>query len=421
MMIHPDVPSAYKETFKLIAKATAPDDKTFIVTFKEPFSPALRRIGNMTGLPRHLLKDTKPVDLIKSPLAHKPIGTGPYRLSEWKTQEKISLTASESYFEGKPYIERLMTRIIPDMATQFLELKSGGIDLMGLTPLQYRRQSDTDYFKNNLVKYRYLANSYTYLGFNLKKDLFKDKRVRQAISYAIDKDEIIQGVLLGLGRSATGPIKPKLWAYNANVKKYQYDPQKAKKLLKEAGWVDSDGDSWLDKDGRKFAFTIITNQGNKLRNKTAQIIQQRLKKIGIDVKLAVYEWSAFINNFINKRKFDTCLLGWGLGPDPDQYEIWHSSKTGEHEFNFVSYNNKEVDKLLDDARRTFDREKRKEYYYRFQEILAEEQPYIFLYVPESLPVVSRRIRGIDPGIAGIGYNSDKWWVPKKLHRYSITR
>lgn len=421
MMIHPDVPSAYKETFFQIEKAEAPDDFTFIVTFKEPYAPALARLSGMGGLPKHLLGKTKPVDLIKSPLARKPVGNGPWRFVEWQAQTKIVVESNPDHFDGRPMMSKAVTRIIPDTATQFLELKAGGIDMMALRPLQYLKQTDTKFFKENYEKYKYLGNGYTYLGYNLKRPLFADKRVRQALTYAIDKNEVIEGVLLGLGQAATGPFKPGTWAYKDDVKKYEYSPQKAKALFAEAGWIDTDGDGILDKDGKLFEFEIITNQGNNLRSKTAEILQQKLKKVGVKVKVRVIEWSSFINNFINKRDFDACILGWGLGIDPDQYSIWHSSKTGEHEFNFVSYSNTEVDDILDKARRTFDIEERKKYYFRFQDILADEQPYTFLYVGESLPVVSKRVRGIAPGPAGISYNFDKWWVPKSEHKHIITK
>lgn len=419
MMIHPDVPSAYKETFFLIEKVSAPDKHTFKVTFKEPFAPALTRLSGMGGLPRHLLKNTKPVDLIKSPLARAPVGNGAWKFGEWKSQTHIIVNSNSENYDGRPMVAKAMTRIIPDPATQFLELKSGGIDMMSLDPLQYLKQTDSKFFKENYVKYKYLANGYTYLGFNLKRPLFQDALVRKAITYAIDKNEIIEGVLMGLGQPATGPFKPGTWAYKDDVKRYPHNPEKAKALLAQAGWKDTDGDGILDKDGKNFEFEIITNHGNVLRRKSGEIIQQRLKKIGIVVKLRIVEWSSFINNFINKRNFDACILGWALGLDPDQYIIWHSSKTGEHEFNFVSYNNPEVDDILDKARKTFDIKERKKYYHRFQDILAEEQPYTFLYVAEALPIVSKRIRGIVPGPAGISYNFDKWWVPKANHKRSI--
>ncbi|GMT42565.1 MAG: peptide-binding protein [bacterium] len=415
-IIHKDTPTPYAEDFLQVSKAEAPDDYTFIVHYDKPFAPALASWGSLVVLPKHLLEGK---EITKSELSRKPVGTGPYKFVEWKTQERIILEANPDYYGGEPWIRRWVFRIIPDTATQFLELKAGGVDMMGLTPVQFIKQTGTKEFAQNFNKFRYPANGYTYLGFNLQRELFKDVRVRRAIAHAIDKEEIIKGALLGLGKPSTGPYKPGTWQHNPNVRKYEYSPVKAKALLEAAGWADSDGDGILDKNGEKFEFTIITNQGNNQRKKAGEIIQRRLKGVGISVKLRILEWASFIKEFINKREFDATILGWTLGPDPDIYDIWHSSKTGEAEFNFITYKNAEVDRLLETGRRTFDVEKRKKAYYRIQEVLAEEQPYCFLYVAEALPVVNGRFYGVEKSeVTGISYNWPmKWWVPKHLHKY----
>ena len=246
----------------------------------------------------------------------------------------------------------------------------------------------------------------------------RDKRVRQALSYAIDKQEIIDGVLVGLGQEATGPFKPGTWPYNPDVTRYGYDPAKAKALLAEAGWKDSDGDGILDKDGEPFRFTIATNQGNDQRTKSGEIIQRRLREVGIDVKLRVIEWASFLKEFINPGNFDATIMGWTIPIDPDGYDVWHSSKTKPGELNFINFNNAEVDQLLEAGRRTFDQEERRRIYFRIQEIMAEEQPYTFLFVPDALPVVAARFRGIEPAPGGIMHNFIKWYVPASEQKYS---
>jgi peptide/nickel transport system substrate-binding protein len=415
-IIDPNTPTAYAGDFLEVEKAEVVDPYTFRVKYKKPFAPGLASWGYLVVLPKHILEGQ---DITKSPLVRKPMGNGPYKLKEWKTGEKIVLDSNHHYFEGRPYIDEVIYRIIPDLATMFLELKAGNIDYMGLTPLQYLRQTDTPRFENNYQKYKYLAFAYTYLGYNLLNPKFQDIRVRHAISYAIDKEEIIEGVLLGLGEVATGPYKPGTWQHNPDVKRYPYDPEKAKNLLKEAGWVDGDGDGKLEKDGKVFEFTVITNQGNNQRAKTAEIIQRRLANIGITMKIRVLEWATFINEYIDKKKFEATILGWSLGQDPDLFDLWHSSKTSFKELNFISYKNEEVDRLIMEGRHTFDLEKRKQAYFRIQEILAEDQPYTFLYVPYSLPVIHKRFRGIEPAPAGISYNFTKWYVPTPEQKYTI--
>lgn len=409
-------PTAYSEDFRQVRKAEVVDKYTFRVSYEKPFAPALTSWGNLVVLPRHLLEGK---DITKSPFTRKPVGLGPYKLDQWVPGQQLMLDSNRDYFEGRPYIDRYVYRVIPDSATMFLELRAGGIDLMGLTPVQYTKQTQNEFFTKNFQKFRYPQFAYTYMGFNLKHPFFKDKRVRQAIAYAIDKSEIVDVVLYGLGTPATGPYVPNTWPYNPDVKKYEYNPEKAKQLLKEAGWKDTDGDGILKKDGRPFKFTIFTNMGNSLRMNTATIIQWRLAKVGIKVDIKALEWSTFINEFIDKRRFEAVILGWSISLDPDQYDIWFSGKTKEKEFNFVSYNNPEVDELLEKGRRTFNIAERKKAYFRIQEILADELPYIFLYVPDATPIVNARFRGIKPAPIGITYNLPKWYVPKRLQRHNM--
>jgi peptide/nickel transport system substrate-binding protein len=413
LYIDPNTPTAYAERYRQVEKAEVLDPYTFRVTYRQPLATALISWG-VAVHPKHLLEGE---DITRSPLGRAPIGTGPYRFVDWRPGERIVLESNPEYFEGEPYIRRVLYRIIPDPSTMFLQLQSGGLDYMGLTPLQYARQTDTLAFQRRFNKYRYPASSYAYLGYNLRRPMFQDQRVRQAISYAIDKQELIDGVLLGLGQEATGPYKPGTWPYNSDVRKYNYDPEKARALLAEAGWQKS-ANGMLEKDGRPFTFTIITNQGNDQRIKTGEIIQRRLREVGIDVRLRVIEWASFLKEFINPGNFDAIIMGWSIPPDPDAYDVWHSSKTRLGELNFVAYQNAEIDELLERGRRTLDQEERRKFYYRFQEILAEEQPYTFLYVPDALPVVGARFRGVEPAPAGIMHNFIEWYVPQSEQRYT---
>jgi peptide/nickel transport system substrate-binding protein len=413
-IVNEKTPTAYSEDYKQVKKAEVLDKYTFRVTYERPFAPALSTWGNLVVLPRHLLEGK---DITKSDLTRNPVGMGPYKLNRWISGQELTLDSNKEYFEGRPFIDRYIYRIIPDPATMFLELQTGGVDMMGLTPLQYTKQTNTEYFRQHFQKFRFPQFVYTYMGLNLKHPFFQDRRVRQALAYAIDKSEIVDVVLFGLGSPATGPYVPNTWPYNPNVKKFEYNPEKAKQLLKDAGWVERNGT--LQKDGRPFRFTILTNMGNSLRMNTATIIQWRLAKIGIKVDIKALEWSTFVNEFIDKRRFEAVILGWSIGLDPDQYDIWYSGKTKEKEFNFVSYNNPEVDALLEKGRRTFDIGERKQAYFRIQEILAEDLPYIFLYVPDATLMVHARFKGIKPSPIGITYNLPKWYVPKSLQRHSM--
>ncbi len=415
-MVDPKTPTPYAGDYLKVKKAEAPDPYTFRVTYKEVFAPGLSS-WTLPQMPAHLLEGKDPR---KSPLNRHPVGTGPYIFRRWDPGSRVVLVANPDYFEGRPHIQTLIYRVIPDMATLFLELRSGGVDWMGLTAIQYRRQTDTPFFRKNFRKYRFLSSGYTYLGWNMRDPRFRNVNIRRALSYAIDKKEIIKGVLLGLGQVATGPLKPGTYWYNPKVRRYPYDPQRARRLLAREGWTDHDGDGWLDKKGRRFEFVIITNQGNAYRANTGVIIQRRLADIGIKVRLRTIEWSAFLKEFINKGRFEACILGWSIPPDPDPYEVWHSSRARPGGLNFTGYKNPELDRLLAAQRATFDRVRRKAILDRIQEILADQVPYTFLYVADSLPILGARYRGIKPAPAGISYNFIKWWVPRPLQRPALT-
>lgn len=403
---NPNVPTPYGSIYGPVSKVEAPDRYTVRVTYKEPFAPALEA-WSMGIIPKHVLSGK---DISSPELNRNPVGTGPYRLKEWVTGQKIVLDAFDGYFEGKPGIDRIIERIIPDTSTMFLELKSGGIDFMGITPPQFKLQATTPFFNKYFQKFKYPSFGYTYMGYNLKHPLFLDKRIRQAIAYSVNKKDIIAGVLLGYGTPCTGPIHPETWAYNPEVKDYEYNPDKALEMLSEAGWK-KNSEGVLEKDGNPFTFTVITNQGNDARLKTAQIIKEQLKKIGIVMNIKVLEWQAMLHDFVDKKRFDAILMGWGLSRDPDMYDIWHSSKTKEGEFNFISYKNEETDRLLIEGRQLFDREKRKVIYRRIHEIIADEQPYLFLYVPDALPVLHKRFKGVEKAPAGIWHDFIHWSVP----------
>jgi peptide/nickel transport system substrate-binding protein len=407
-MIDPKVATPYRDDFERVDSLKVIDPLHLRITYKQPFAPAVESWA-MGMIPKHLL-DGK--DLNKSDLNRTPIGTGPYKMKEWTTGQRVVLEANPDYFEGQPKVARYIYRIIPDTATMFLELKSGGLDFMGLTPVLYQRQTDDEFFRHYYHKFRYPAFVYTYLGYNLKDPRFADVRVRRAFTMAINRQSVIDGVLLGLGRVATGPFPPESWAYNPDVKPLPYDPDKAKALLAEAGWKDTDGDGLLDKDGQPFAFTILTNQGNDERKKTAEIIQRDLKAIGVKVEIRVLEWQAFLHDFIDKKKFEAIILGWSLGRDPDAYDIWHSSKTAEGEFNFVSYNNPKVDELLVKGRQTCDHAERQTIYRELHRIMNEEQPYTFLYYPDATPILQQRFKGVKQTQLGIWWNfAENWYVP----------
>ncbi|MDP3722412.1 MAG: peptide-binding protein [Candidatus Omnitrophota bacterium] len=412
-LIDPNVLTPYSSSYELVDAVEVLDERTVCIRYREPFAPALES-WMMGIMPKHLLERE---ELNTTRYLRAPLGSGPYRFLRWKTGELIELAANPDYFEHRPHIDRYLYRVIPDQATLFWELLAGHVDLAGLSPLQYRRQTDTPYLQAHYRKFRYPSFGFVYLGYNLADARFADVRVRRAFDLAIDKQAILDGVLFGLGKVATGPYPQESWAYDPSVQPARRDVEAAGALLAEAGWIDHDGDGWLDREGQPFRFTVLTNQGNDVRRQVAELAQRQLRELGVEMKIRIIEWSAFVHEFIDKRRFEAVLLGWSLSRDPDLYDLFHSSKTQEGEYNFVGYANPEVDRLLEEGRRVFDQAARRAIYRQVHRHLAEDQPYTFLFVSDALPILHRRFQNVEPAPIGISYNLIDWHVPQGEQRY----
>ena len=380
--------------FKHIKKLEKISDKKIRVIYKYPYFKALE-IWMSGILPYHILKDEK--DLIKSKFNFNPIGTGRYKLENLKISANITLKAFENFYIHKPNIDKINFQFIPDSGIEFLMLKNGKLDIGSLTPIQVDRQLNKNFHKN----YQIINNpsfGYTYIGFNLKKKKFKNIEIRKAITLAIDKQEIIDILFFGYGKICNGPFLPNSFAYNKNLKFNKFNPEKAKDILKKLGF----------NKNNPFKFELITNANNKIRVYTAQIIQQQLKKVGIEMKIRVLEWQAFLNSVVHPRKFETVMLGWGLSLTPDAYSIWHSKSDKQGGFNFVGYKNSKVDKLIEDGNKEIDRKKLAKIYQNIFKLIVNDMPYVFLYIPDSIQAVSKKIKNIEPTFLGISHNQIDW-------------
>ncbi len=407
------VHTPFSSDFEDVKSVTVLDPFTLQVAYKKPFAPGLASWG-MGIVPKHIFQTG---NFNTHPANRAPIGTGPYRFKEWKTDQYILLEANPDYFEHAPHIQQYIYRIIPDEAVQFLELRNQSIDSMGLTPDQFKAY---DAIFQNDQRYRFPAFKYIYLGFNLKNPLFQDVRIRRALAYAIDRDSMVNGIVLGLGRPISGPFPVTSWAYDPTVPSPVYDPAKAKALFAQCGWR-PDATGQLTKNGKPFAFTLMTNQGNKVRQLCAEVIQQQLKGVGIDMSIRIMEWSTFIHDYLDKKNFQAVIMGWQLGRDPDNYAMWHSSQQGEGQYNFCGYENPAVDRLLVEGRKTFDPKRRQAIYWKIHRQIAADLPYIFLYSPDELIAIHKRFQGPQVAPLGLSWNFIDWWVPKDQQRFRTER
>ncbi|WP_172124217.1 peptide-binding protein [Arcobacter acticola] len=393
-IIDPKVFNSIKSNFQEVQSVKAIDDFTLEIIYKQPYFKAIETW--MVGiLPYHLLKDEE--NLMTSSFNKNPIGTGSYKLKEFKTAQDIELIANENYFEGIPKIDKILYQFLPDPNTSFLYLKQKKLDIGGLTPIQIDRQIDDD-FKNKFTIIQKPSFAYTYLGFNLNNEKFKDLRIRQALSLAIDRQELVDILFFGYGKICNGPFLPDSFAYNEKIKPITQNIEKAKELLKELGYDENN----------PFTFEVVTNTGNDTRINTAQILQYQLEKVGVKMTIRVMEWQAFLNTVVHPKKFDAVILGWSLGLMPDAYPLWHSSSDKLGGFNLVSYKNEKVDKLIEDGINTINREELGKIYKEIFKIISDDLPYLFLYIPDGITVVNKEIKNVEPSFIGIMHNQKDW-------------
>ena len=391
--------------FEPIKRVEVVDPATVKVTYKRLFSPAINA-WTMGILPEHLLNDKalqqemdqreisgsarKGFGVRASQFNRKPVGTGRFQFSEWLSDEYIHLTRFNDYWDGPPEYHEYYMRIIPDLLTQEVEFHAGAVDYYAAQPHQVARyKKDTAY-----QAFSSLGFGYSYIGYNNRRPLFADPRVRNALTMAINTEEFIQYLLYGEGEQVTGPYPKNTEWYDQSIAPLPYDPNGALEILESLGWEENE-DGWLEKDGQIFEFNLITNQGNPIRKNILTIAQNAWKNIGIKCNTQIFEWAVFLKDFVNTGAFDAVVLGWSMGIDPDLYQLWHSSQAGPQQLNFVGYKNPKADKLIIRIRQEYNRDRQREMTHQLHRIIYEDQPYTFLYAPLSTSVLDKKIVIVD--------------------------
>ncbi|MBU1927789.1 peptide-binding protein [bacterium] len=393
-LMSPKIVSPYTANFRFVESVKALDEFTCEVKYTKPYFKALET-WMMGILPQHILQNDE--NLMNSKFNTSPIGTGPYKLHQLEHSKNIILVAYEDYFEGKPKIERIAFHVIADPMTRFLMLKSSALDIGSIEPMEFERQLSKDFFKKFDV-YEEISRSYTYLGFNLRREKFKNPKVREALSLAIDREQIVKILFFKHAKVCTGPFLPTTKAFNEDVKAPKQNIQKAKKLLKEAGYDENN----------PFEFEIATSNSSSIRPYAAEILQNQLKEAGVIVKLRVMEWQAFLNMVVFPNDFDTVLLGWGLSPMPDPYMFWHTQSDKKGGFNLVGYNNPVIDKMIETSQEIVDKTELERLFREMFKIIVDDNPYLFLYIPNSITVADKHIKNIQSSPSGIWHNYIEW-------------
>jgi peptide/nickel transport system substrate-binding protein len=454
---HPKVNAPHaRNYYESVRDAIAVDALTVRFEIKKPYFRNRLVLGSTSPIPRHyydpenLLEDISIAELddfdsldearrkratrfaktFNEEFHRRPMGAGAFVLrdpeKDYSTGEQIILRHRDEYWGpndprlGDAWVNRIVLRIINDREATLVALKNGDVDLIGMTPLQYRNNKDNERFNRRVETKIHVSAGYTYIGWNQNKKIFQDVRVRRALSYFVDKQNIVDKILHGFGVPVESAIFVERPEYNRNLKPYPFDPQKGRELLAAAGWVDSNGDGILDKEleGEQvdLAFEIISNSGNDIRRDVGLTVIDELKRAGIAASFRAVDWSIMLE-MVKNFDYGAVILGWGMSVMvPDAYQVWHSSQAVAGGSNHVYYRNTEVDRILEDYRVEFDAARRKELYDRFQEIVYEEQPYTFLFMQKAITAWDRRFHAVRWYPSG---STDllEWWVPIHQQKY----
>ena len=393
-LVSDKISSPYSAGFRFVKSVKMVDALTIKVSYKQPYFKALET-WMMGIIPEHILKNE--TNMMSSSFNTKPIGTGPYKLFELEHSKNIVLVANENYFEGRPKIDTISFHVIADPMTRFLMLQSGILDVGGLEAMQFERQLQES-FQEKFATYEEISHSYTYLGFNLRLPKFQDSRVREALSLAIDRQELVAILFFNHADVCSGPFLPGTKAFNPDIKVPKRDLKKAKALLKEAGYDENN----------PFHFEIVTSNTSSIRPYAAEIMQHQLKDAGVIVDLRVMEWQAFLNMVVFPHKFDAVLLGWGLSPTPDPYLFWHSENDRPGGFNLVGYKNSKMDAMIEKSQSMVPSEELYALWRDMFRMVVEDNPYLFLFIPKSITSVKKTIKPIEPSLQGIWHNYIYW-------------
>lgn len=394
--------SFLKADFKAVDSISKTGDYKVKIQLKNPFSPFLDKL-TVPILPKHAFEG---VEMRNAEFSGHPIGAGPYMFAAWERGNSLILKANDNFHGTVPSIEKVIFKFIPDSNVRALQLKSGEVDIALLDPVQAESMENA---KEVVVQAMDTAD-YRGILYNMKNPLWQDVNVRKAFNYAVDRKEIVKGILKGFGTEAYSPLQKHAFN-NEESKKYSYDLQKAEVLLDKAGWKKRQ-DGYRYKGSDKLAFTITAPVTDTIRVNIANYAAEGFKEIGADVKVEVLDWSA-----IAIEETDAFIIAWGSPYDADHhtYVLFHTdqSSTLSFGYNYGNYSNEKVDRLLEQGRELVTEEERKAVYRAFQKELAQDPPYNFIAYTDAVYGINKQLSGVKErklGHHGSGFlwNVEEW-------------
>jgi len=409
VMMHPKTITSLKVRFEFIESVAKIDDYTVEFMLKRPILNALAKFS-FKIIPKHGPENGEFLTR-EDPFVHKPIGTGPFVLRNITGDHEVILVANEDYFQGRPHINKFIAKPFADQNIMSQALMFNAIDMIVLVNPRDIPQIQGD---KRLVLQPYNALSYSFFGYNIRNPLLADKRVRKAITYAVNRQEMLDSFFQGQGTIISGPYAPGSWAYNLDVEPLPYDPEKAIELLNEAGFVQGD-DGIMEKDGEKLSLTLkvpIEKESEAVK-RVVLAFKNYLGKIGVDIKGEFKEWMSWKEDVFLNHDFDVIFASWVFDDSADITSLFHSSEIGPWMNNFGAYSNPEVDGFIVESKLTLDHEKRRTIYRKLHSLLADECPYTFLWTLTNYAAYHKRLRHVAIHPYKFFSFADGWYIPEQ--------
>jgi peptide/nickel transport system substrate-binding protein len=409
VMMHPKTITSLKVRFEFIESATKIDDYTVEFTLKRPILNALAKFS-FKIIPKHGPENQEFLAR-EDPFVHNPIGTGPYKLRNITGDHEVILVANDDYFQGRPHITKFIAKPFADQNIMSQALMFNAIDMIVLVNPRDIPQIQGD---KRFVLQPYNALSYSFFGYNIRNPLLADKRVRKAITYTVNRQEMLDSFFQGQGTIISGPFAPGSWAYNLDIQPLPYDPQKAIELLNEAGFTQG-SDGIMEKDGEKLSLTLkvpIENESEAVK-RVVLAFKNYLSKIGVDIQAEFKEWLSWKEDVFLNHDFDVIFASWVFDDSADITSLFHSSEIGPWMNNFGAYSNPEVDSFIVESKLTLDHEKRRTIYRKLHSILADECPYTFLWTLTNYAAYHKRLRHVAIHPYKFFSFSDGWYIPEQ--------
>ncbi|MEE4273523.1 MAG: ABC transporter substrate-binding protein [Thermoanaerobaculales bacterium] len=403
----PEVGWLYGYVKDFIEKVEAVDDHTVRATFTHVYPYQLMDLNDGPVIPAHAWSKIPFEAWGGADWKEQVLSGGPFSLSDHTPQQEITLTRNPWYFRSPlPRLGRLVFRISPSASGLLTQLLAGEIDfLQSVSPDQIGRVASRD----DLEMVIYDNRSYTHICWKTDTGHLADPAVRTALTTAIDRQQIIDVVFNGFGRIAVGPVLSPFWAFNRNLLPLPYDPEAARAMLDEAGWTDTDGDGFVDRDGEALSIEILAPAENELRQDIALLVEADLEQVGVKVEPRFVEWGTLMA-IMDSGEADAVVNMWEEPTQIDLEGLWHSPAPGEPTFNFGRYANPEVDELLAEVAELTDFADQKPLLDRIQALIVADQPYTFLVENTRITVHSSRIDGAEINAATPFFNIDEWTV-----------